>query len=193
MRAIGNVIVEDELFERAFVCELEACKGACCVEGSGGAPLLPEEVQVLENIRGALAPYLSPEGWAELEAQGVAVFADGEYETPLIGSEGPCAYVTYTPNGTARCGIEEAYRDGAVAFQKPISCHLYPIRTYTTGPVEMLYYHRWHICHKACGNGAALGVPVFRFCRSALERKYGPEFYQALEAEAAKRSTPPVP
>lgn len=188
MRVVENVVLDEDIFEEQFVCNLAACKGACCVEGEGGAPLSAEEAVILAHIRPALRPFLSDAGNEALDAQGTAVFADGEYETPLIGHHGPCAYVVMAPDGTAQCGIEHAYQAGAVAFQKPISCHLYPIRVEQQGPFEHLYYHRWPICAAACTHGAALQVPVFRFLQVPLIRKYGERFYAALEAIASGKS-----
>lgn len=182
MYVYENTVIDGAIFTEAFACNLAACKGACCVEGEGGAPLTAEEAARLEDIQPQLAPFLLPEGKAAIEEQGAAVFVDGEHETPLVGTEGPCAYVTYSDNGTALCGIEQAYRAGAVTFHKPISCHLYPIRIEPKGPFEYMYYHRWHICSPACSHGAQHGIPVFRFVKEALIRRYGEGFYSALEA-----------
>ena len=39
MIQIGTTLVTEVLIEKDFVCNLNACKGACCVAGEYGAPL----------------------------------------------------------------------------------------------------------------------------------------------------------
>jgi hypothetical protein len=185
MRMVDNVVLQDAIFEEQFVCDLGACKGACCVDGEGGAPLAPHEALLLAELYPALAPHLTEAGREAIAELGTAVFDGGEYETPLVGDGGPCAYVVYDAIGTAKCGIEKAYTEGVVDFRKPISCHLYPIRVeQQPGGLELAYYHKWHICSAACTNGQRLKVPVYQFLKDALVRKYGAAFYEALEALA---------
>jgi hypothetical protein len=181
-------VLSDELVTEKFVCDLNACKGACCIEGDYGAPLAEEELPILEEIYEAVKPYLTDKGIAAIEAQGKYTFDPEEqkelqYTTPLIDG-GPCAYITYNDLGMAQCGIELAWKDGKVPFQKPISCHLYPIRVQKLPDYELLNYDRWSICSEACTNGARLKVPVYQFLKGPLIRKYGEEFYEELEAMA---------
>ncbi|RMF25210.1 MAG: DUF3109 family protein [Bacteroidetes bacterium] len=184
MYIIQDVLVSSELFERRFVCNLSACKGACCWEGDWGAPLESEELHILDAIFDALRPFLSPEGSALLENQGrYAWFEEPkDYGTPLL-EDGRCAYLTLE-GGVAKCGIEKAWEAGAVPFRKPVSCHLYPVRVRRNrkADFEALNFDEWDICSPACRLGAELQVPVFRFVREALVRKYGAEFYEELEA-----------
>jgi len=188
MIAIGNVFVSEELLEETFACNLNACKGACCISGEGGAPLEYEELDILDKIKKAVAPYLSKEGKKVLKEKGnwtaENYFGEIQYATPLHSYQGPCAYVVIE-NGIALCGIEKAWRAGAIDFQKPISCHLYPIRVdIMKNGMEVLNYHRWSVCSPACENGKALKMPVYRFLKDAIVRKYGLEFYEALDAIA---------
>ena len=180
MIQIGETIVSQVAFEHAFCCDLSKCKGACCVEGDAGAPLLPSEVPILESIQSAIRPFLRPEGIAALESQGVAVKDDdGEWVTPLVeGKE--CAYVTFD-QGVAKCGIEQASGAGAVDWPKPISCHLYPIRVTKYKDFDALNVHHWKVCEPACSLGQELKLPVFRFLRGALVRAYGPEWMEEAE------------
>lgn len=181
MIQIGKTIFSTELFTEHFACDLSACKGACCVEGSSGAPLAEDELQILEDIFEDVKPYLRPEGIAAIEEQGFyTVDPDGEYVTTLVNDE-ECAYVQFDADGTAKCGIEQAFRDGKVAWAKPISCHLYPIRIKELKDFDAINYHKWHICKPACDCGAKLKLPVFRFCKASLVRKYGEAYYQQLE------------
>ena len=180
MIQIGETIVSQVAFEHAFCCDLSKCKGACCVEGDAGAPLLPSEVPILESIQDAIRPFLRPEGLAALEAQGVAVKDhDGEWVTPLVDGR-ECAYVTFD-QGVAKCGIEQAAAAGAVDWPKPISCHLYPIRVTKYQDFDALNVHHWKVCEPACSLGQELKLPVFRFLQGALVRAYGPAWMQEAE------------
>ena len=186
MVIVQDKLVSDEVLKEAFVCDLEACKGACCWEGDYGAPLEAEEVSVLERILDSIAPFLLPEAVALLREQGVyADYEDQGPGTPLMPN-GACAYMTLDETGKAQCGIEQAFRAGATDFRKPISCHLYPIRIRKghKGVFEALNYDRWEICSAACRLGKKLKVPVYQFLREALIRKYGAAFYEELEAAA---------
>jgi hypothetical protein len=181
MIAIDNKLVSEDLLEENFVCDLNACKGACCVEGDTGAPLDESELEILDRIYADVKPYLIPEGIAELEKHKYMwEEEDKKHKTPLIHN-GPCAYVNYD-NGVAVCGIEKAYLDGKIDWRKPVSCHLYPVRITQFRGYDAVNYERWSICKAACKNGNKLKVPVFKFVKEALIRKYGPEFYNALEA-----------
>jgi len=180
MIQIGETIVSQVAFEHAFCCDLSKCKGACCVEGDAGAPLLPSEVPILESIQDAIRPFLRPEGLAALEAQGVAVKDhDGEWVTPLVDGR-ECAYVTFE-QGVAKCGIEQAAAAGAVDWPKPISCHLYPIRVTKYQDFDALNVHHWKVCEPACSLGQELKLPVFRFLQGALVRAYGPAWMEEAE------------
>lgn len=187
MIAIGDILVSDELIEEQFVCNLTACKGACCWEGEYGAPLDPAELDVLERIYPDVAPYLSPAGRAAIAAQGTAVYekANRNFATPLVDG-GPCAYMTLDSRGVAQCGIERAYRDGVIDYRKPVSCHLYPIRVKRSphADYEALNYDRWDICAAACTQGRREKVAVYEFAKEALIRAYGPEFYAELDQAA---------
>ncbi len=184
MYMVQDVLVSDELFERRFVCNLSACKGACCWEGDWGAPLETEELHILDAVFDALRPFLNPEGRAVLESKGrYAWFEEPkDYGTPLL-EDGRCAYLTLE-EGIAQCAIEKAWEAGAIDFRKPVSCHLYPVRVRRNRKAgfEALNFDEWDICSPACRLGEELKVPVFRFVREALIRKYGADFYEELEA-----------
>lgn len=187
MFQLGKTIVSEEIIERDFVCNLSACKGACCVEGDAGAPLTEEEVEVLRDIYPKVKPFLREEGIASIEKQGTHIETElGELETPLVdGNE--CAYVTFDEKGIAGCGIENAYNAGKIDFQKPVSCHLYPVRITEYSEFSALNYDRWPICDPACALGKELQVPVYKFVKTALIRKYGENWYAELEKIASKK------
>lgn len=188
MIIVQDKLVSDDLVEEQFMCNLQACKGACCWEGDAGAPLEKNELAVLDGIFDKVRPFLSPAGIQAIEEQGKYLWSEEEQEwsTPLV-NKGPCAYMTLDATGTAQCGIERAYRAGVIAFQKPVSCHLYPIRVEKNEErnFEALNYHRWEICSAACEKGAQEKMPVYRFLRDAIIRKYGADFYEELDGAAA--------
>ena len=180
MLEVGNVILSDDIKDEFFVCDLERCKGACRVEGDLGAPLDKDELPILRSILEKVKPYLSPVGLRTIEVQGPYVLdSDGDFSTPTIGGK-ECAYAVYDERGILKCGIEQAYLDGKINYKKPISCHLYPIRITRYEKFDAANYDRWHICSPACTLGEKLGVPVYKFLKEPLIRKYGEQWYEEL-------------
>ena len=180
MIELDGKLLSADIFKKEFVCNLGACKGACCVEGNAGAPLDEEEAKLLDQLYPKFESYLTDAGRAAVQIQGKSVQGIGELETPLINGK-ECAYTVFEKDGTASCGIEKAYIDGKIAWKKPISCHLYPIRIAKYTDFEALNYDRWSICSAACSLGEELKVPVYQFLKEPLIRKYGPDFYNELE------------
>ena len=181
MILVGNVVLSDDIKENFFVCDLEACKGACCVEGDSGAPLDDNETKILEEIYPLVKDYITEEGRQVIEAQGTWVIdSDGDKVTPTLGANRECAYALYDARGILKCGIEQAYLDGKTSWKKPISCHLYPIRVTKYDQYDALNYNRWHICDPACQLGKSLQVPLYAFLKDALVRKYGEAWYAEL-------------
>lgn len=184
MFQLGKTIISEEIIENDFVCNLSACKGACCVEGDAGAPLDEEETHILTEIYSKVKPFLREEGIKAIEEQGPFITTElGDLETPLIDGA-DCAYVIFDDKGTALCGIEEAYNQGVVQWKKPVSCHLYPIRIKDYSEFSAINYDRWHICDPACSLGEELQVPVYKFVKEALIRKFGEDWYHELEKVA---------
>ena len=183
MIQIGKALISEEIIEKEFVCNLSACKGACCVDGDAGAPLEEEELKILMDIYPKVKPFLRKEGIQAIEEQGLFTTTDGEHETTLIDGK-DCAFVIFDDNETALCGIEEAYNQGEVSWKKPISCHLYPIRVRDYTEFSAVNYHKWEICDDACSLGKELQVPVYKFVKQALIRKFGEDWYIELEQTA---------
>jgi hypothetical protein len=182
MIIVGDTLISEEIFEEKFVCDLAACKGACCVEGESGAPLNEDELDRLEEVMEEVKPYLRPEGIAVIEEKGLfEVDIDGDLVTPLIGNHGVCAYAVFDADGTAKCGLEQAYLDGKTSWKKPISCHLYPIRLAKLHEYVAVNYHRWPICKPACECGSRLNVPVYAFLKEPLIRQFGEAWYNELQ------------
>lgn len=185
MFQLGKTIVSEDIIEKDFVCNLSACKGACCVDGDAGAPLDKEEVIILEEIYPKVKPFLRKEGIRAIEKQGTSITTeDGDLETPLIDNA-DCAYVIFDENDTALCAIEEAYNQGEVTWKKPVSCHLYPVRVKDYSEFSAVNYHKWYICDDACSLGKELQVPIYKFVKEALIRKFGEDWYFELEKIAS--------
>lgn len=187
MIAINNILISDEVVKEQFVCDLGKCKGACCVDGDAGAPLEKEELQHINDVFEAVLPYLNAESKKEIDRQGRYVY-DKEYGwvTPTIDSK-ICVYGIVDKQGIVKCGIEQAYLDGKVTWKKPISCHLFPIITKTSKRTTTEYVNyepREDNCKAACALGKKLKVPVYQFLKEPLIRKFGQEFYEALDATA---------
>lgn len=182
MIVLQNTVISDDLKDKFFVCNLEKCKGACCVEGDLGAPLEEEELQILADNYEIIKPYLSEAGRQAIAEQGLYIKDwEDDFSTTTIGNR-ECAYAIYDDNLTLKCGIEQAYLDGKISWKKPISCHLYPIRITRYEGFEALNYDKWQICNPACSFGAELGVRVYQFLKEPLIRKYGADWYQELES-----------
>ena len=192
MIVLQNTVISDDVRDKFFVCNLEKCKGACCVEGDLGAPLEEGELQILQDNYELIKPYLSRKGREAIEEQGLYIKDwEGDFSTPTI-KDRECAYAIYDESLTLKCGIEQAYLDGKISWKKPISCHLYPIRISKYDGFEALNYDKWGICSAACSFGEELGVPVYKFLKEPLVRKYGENWYQELETvieEEAKVKT----
>lgn len=179
MFEIDNTLVSLDLIEKKFLCNLGACRGNCCVEGDSGAPLNDDECKILEDIFETIKPRLTPDGIAAVEQQGKwIVDRDGDLVTPLINN-GPCAYAVMDGN-IVKCAIEMAWQAGEVSFQKPISCHLYPVRISKVGDYDAVNYEQIELCRDAVLKGNQLGVPVYKFLKGPLVRKYGEDWYNQL-------------
>lgn len=186
MISVGNAVISDDIADKFFVCDLNKCKGACCIEGDLGAPLMEEELPILADIYEKVKPYLSRKGIEAIEAQGLYIKDDVDGYTTTTIDDRECAYAIYD-KGILKCGIEKAYLEKKIDFKKPISCHLYPIRITTYDQYEAVNYERWHICNPACSHGRDLGVPLYKFLKEPLTRKYGEEWYKELTVKIEEK------
>jgi len=181
MIEVGNVLVHEDVVRENFVCNLNKCKGACCLEGDSGAPLNHDELHILDEIYPKVKPFMTAKGIATIEDAGTYVTDfEGDYTTPCVDTNKECAYVIWE-NGITKCAIEKAYEQGVIDWKKPISCHLYPIRITKYPEFDVLNYDRWSICSPACSFGDELKVRVHEFLKGPLIRKYGEEWYKELE------------
>jgi len=182
MIIVGNCNISDDIRDVCFVCDVKKCLGACCVEGDAGAPLEMEEISELEDYIDEIKPYMLDSGIEVVEASGVFDYdAEGSFVTPLVNDR-ECAFV-YFEDGIAKCAIEKAWEEKKQPFQKPVSCHLYPIRINSHEHFDALNYHKWPICKDALRKGRKLGVPMYKFLKEPLIRKYGKQWYDMLVKE----------
>ena len=181
MVEIGNTVVSFELFEQQFCCDLGVCMGECCIEGDAGAPLEESELAELEKALPIVWDDLSDECKRVINEQGVAYRdEDGDLVTSIVNGR-ECVF-TYTDpvDGCCKCALEKAYREGKSAFYKPISCHLYPVRLTKYSDFTAVNYHRWQVCNCAEKLGAKLKLPVYKFLKEPLIRKFGEDWYKEL-------------
>lgn len=184
MIQIQNTLISDDIFEEQFICDLCKCKGQCCVEGESGAPITKEEFDRMNEILPEIRKDLSPKALELIDKQGIAYTdTDGELVTSIIeGKE--CVFARFDEDGICKCVIDSAFREGRISVQKPISCHLYPIRLHEYADFTAVNYHRWSVCRPALKLGRKEGVPLYRFLREPLIRKFGEEWYREV-VEAA--------
>jgi hypothetical protein len=178
---IEDKIISSEVFERKFVCDLAACKGACCVEGDAGAPLSMQEVADIKNNLEKIKPYMRSEGIAHIEANDIYYMFDVEEPVTSLVNNAECVFVHFDDNNIAKCAIETAHLAGDIENVKPLSCHLYPIRVKKYKQFTVLNFDEWKICAAACVCGEQLNVPVYRFLKAPLIRAFGTEFYAEME------------
>ena len=185
MIEVGSVLVHEDVVKENFVCNLNKCKGACCLEGDSGAPLDHDELHILDEIYPKVKPFMTEKGIKTIEENGTYVTDfEGDYTTPCVDTNKECAYVIWE-NGITKCAIEKAYESGVIDWKKPISCHLYPIRITKYPEFDVLNYDRWSICSPACTFGNELKVHVHEFLKGPLIRKYGQDWYKELEQNVA--------
>ncbi|MCH5223432.1 MAG: DUF3109 family protein [Muribaculaceae bacterium] len=184
MFVIKDTLVSLDLIEKFFVCDLEVCKGQCCIDGDAGAPLLDEEKIELDNNVEKILPFLTPGGQKAIMEDGTAYYdKDGDLVTTLV--EGcNCAFTTFSEDGTCLCALEKAYREKKLPQLKPSSCHLYPVRLVKMGDMTALNLHKWKICKCAEKKGKELNVRAYEFLKAPLIRKFGQEWYDELEIVA---------
>lgn len=183
---VGDVLLSPDIVNEYFCCDLDVCKGACCVEGDAGAPVTLDEIAEIENALDEVWGDMSAAAQSVVDKQGVACAdCEGEMVTSIVHGR-DCVFTCYEGD-CCLCALERAWRGGKTAFVKPISCALYPIREKRLGMNFVgLNYHRWDICECGRAKGRALQLPVYRFLREPLIRRFGRQWYDELEATVAE-------
>ena len=177
---IGNKIVSTDIFSEQFTCDLNKCKGACCVKGNGGAPLNENEVDKIQNNIEKIKPYMSKSGIETVNREGVYYLDEEDSPATKLINKKECCFVYFDENEIAKCSIETAYKAGDINFNKPESCHLYPIRIKEFNEFTAINYETWDICSPACSLGKSLKVPVYQFLKEPIIRVFGSSFFEEL-------------
>ena len=181
MIQIDDTLVSLDVLEKFFLCDLSHCKGECCVEGDSGAPLEPGEVEELEKVLPVVWNDLSEKAKAVIDRQGVSyVDEEGDRVTSIVDGK-DCVFTCYDSDGTCKCAVEKAFREGKTSFYKPVSCHLYPVRITEYPDFKAVNYHKWDVCKAAALLGEKERVRVYQFLKEPLVRKFGEQWYAALE------------
>ena len=180
MYQIGDVLISDEVLTERFVCDLENCMGACCIEGDAGAPVDLDEIMQIEDVLPIIWDQLSIPARKVINKQGVAYTdPEGQLVTSIVNNK-DCVFTCYDEKGCCFCALEKAYREGKTRFYKPLSCHLYPIRHKKVGDLDAVNYHQWEVCKAAVLLGQKKDVRVYEFLKEPLIRKFGEAWYQEL-------------
>ena len=187
---IGDILISSDLLTESFCCDLDACHGACCVEGDAGAPVTLDEVMQIEDSLETVWTDLSASAQAVIDRQGVAYTdQEGDLVTSIVNGK-DCVFTCYDTidvgdgpiHHCCLCAFEKAFRAGRISFCKPISCALYPIREKKLGMNLIgLNYNRWDVCKCAREKGTQLDIPVYRFLKEPLIRRFGERWYGQLE------------
>lgn len=181
MIKIGDTVVSLEVVEQYFCCDIDQCKGMCCVEGDAGAPITKREEEEINRDLPAIKHLLPPEALNIIERDGVSYLdEDGDLVTSIIGNK-DCVFCTYNKNNVCMCAFEIGYNQGLNTFKKPISCNLYPIRISEYPQFIAVNYDERKICRGAVANGKKLGIRVYQFLEGPLTRQFGAEWYAELK------------
>lgn len=184
MLQIQNTLVSLDLVEKFFCCDLDACRGACCIDGDAGAPLSEEEDSLLKEMMTDIKPHLTPKAISAIEEEGASYRdPDGDLVTQLI--EGcACVYTCIEKDGLCLCALEKARRAGKKKLFKPISCSLYPVRIKEYDRFTAVNFHKWKICRPAEALGKKKGIRAYEFLKEPLIRRFGQDWYDELDLTA---------
>ena len=186
MLQIENTIISPDLISERFVCDLASCKGACCIEGDNGAPLEENEIEIIEQLLPVVWDDLTEVSRGVIRKKGFFyIDEDNEPVTSIVNGR-ECVFTYTDENGICKCAIEKAFREGKTDFYKPVSCHLYPVRLQKNREFTAVNVHKWSVCECARIQGKNLGVPVYKFLKEPLIRKFGVEWYSQVEIAAVE-------
>ncbi len=180
-----ETLISEDILDKEFICDLDKCKGACCVEGDIGAPLEQGEIDLINDNLDHIMPYMNNAGLKLLAMRGFHERdPDGDLVTTCV--QGRDCVFAIREEGIYKCAIEKSYLEGKSTFIKPISCHLYPIRLEKVHDMTALNYSRWYICSPACALGKRERVSIYQFLKGPLIRRFGDSWYAGLEEIAVQ-------
>jgi len=177
MFQVQKTLISDDVALAKFSCHLSSCKGACCVVGEGGAPIEKHEINHLNKAYTLLKNELPEKSTQEVESKGLIRSSKDGLEVARVGRS-ECVFVIETPEKVSICAIQKAFYEGRIDWEKPISCHLFPIRIMNIGDLDFLNFE---FVPEICTPGAELGRHKNEYLAEHLERplvrKYGIEWY----------------
>jgi len=180
MLQIKDTLVSLDLAEQFFCCDIDRCKGECCIEGDAGAPVTDEEAKLIEKVLPEIWDDMTPAAQREVKENGVSyIDSEGDRVTTIVNGR-ECAFSCYASGGICMCAIEKAFREGRIGWRKPVSCFLYPVRIDRYSSFTAVNYHRWKICRSAEANGRRLGIRAYQFLKEPLTEYFGQEWYNEL-------------
>ena len=181
MLEIQDTLVSLDIFSQHFCCDLQSCRGICCIEGDAGAPVEPDEIAPIEEATETIWDELTPQARNVIKQQGI-VYPDpsGEIVTSIVDGR-ECVFAQHDETGNCICLLDKAYREKRTKFQKPISCHLYPIRLKNIGERTAVNYDRWDICQPAQTLGCKLQLPIYQFLKEPLIRRFGQTWWDECD------------
>ncbi len=185
MLIIQDVLISDDIIDEEFICDISACKGGCCWKGDYGAPVSTDEEKSILSHLDKIKENLSLESNALIDNKNpFDIFTSENWRGTSLHKDGSCVFMIFDKNGTAKCGIEKTFEAGTIDFQKPMSCHLYPIRVTINKEAEFeaWNYDLWDICSAACDLGKKESVPVYQFLKDPIIKYKGIEFYNELDS-----------
>ena len=180
MFLIKNTLVSLDVLEKDFCCDLDKCRGCCCIEGDAGAPLTDEEEEKIREILPIILPDMTKEARVVVEAQGLSYLdPSGEKVTSIVNDK-DCVFARTDYNGWCYCLIEKAFNEGRFHWRKPISCYLYPARLGKVGDLVSVNFHKWDVCRHAMVKGRREGIRVYEFLKQPFIERFGQEWYDEL-------------
>jgi hypothetical protein len=180
MLVVGNSIVSEDIKDIKFCCNISLCKGMCCIEGDYGAPITKQEKKIIKDNLNSILPYLNDVEKKEIKEKNFFDFDnDNELCTRIINGK-DCVFVTKNEKGIPICAIQKAYMDKKISFIKPISCHLYPLRIQDYDGFSTVNYQMWDVCKTALLEGEKKDVPLYKFLKEPLIRRFGEKWYKEL-------------
>ena len=183
MLIVGDSIISDDIKDKKFCCDIDKCKGMCCVEGDYGAPITKKEKRIITNLLPKVLPYLSDKAKKIIEKHNFFTLdCDGELVTQVVDNK-DCVFAFKSETGCTFCVFQKLYLEKKIDFIKPISCHLYPIRVSEYDEMTSLNYHRWDVCKDAIEKGEKENVYVYQNCKEALIRRFGEDWYNELKTQ----------
>lgn len=186
MLQIKHTLVSLDLVEKYFVCDLDACLGACCIEGDAGAPITLQESERLKDLWQEVSEEMAPRAVEAVKEDGVSYYdPDGDLVTQIVDGR-DCVFTCYAPGGKCLCALEKAFRENKIPDIKPISCRLYPVRIKEYEGFTAVNFHKWKICKSAETKGRKLGIRAYEFLKEPLIAKFGKEWYEELELTAGE-------